>query len=330
MATQRVRSVISLRVPLWRLRRWLPAVMLAGLGGSVVAIQPPAPPAAAQADAAANPPAGTSKRYSNSFDKASWDVAFAWLEKITGQRLITTYRPSQTLTLKVVDLAVPDIIDLYNEALAGEKYILVRREQSFSIYPADEKLPKDVIRRVTVADLPDLGKSEFVSVMIPLKNLVAADMATQVKKMLSNFGDVYAFGTNNLVIEDKVGNIRTLMANLKELTENDNGPNDTLKHVCKYDRASRVAVQLAKLLTDSTTKIDVPGVQPGQFGQPGFFPQPQFDDRSRDRGRDRNSTPCAGHPLPQRPDRRLRRHEHDHRHRPGRQDRRGRENLEGH
>ena len=69
---------MALRVPMWRLRQWLPAVLLAGLGGTVVAVQPPAPPAA---DAPAAP-AAAEKRFSNSFDKASWDVAFAWLEKV--------------------------------------------------------------------------------------------------------------------------------------------------------------------------------------------------------------------------------------------------------
>ena len=281
MATARVRRVIALRVPMWRLRQWLPAVLLAGLGGSVIAVQPPAPPVASAPAA----PAVEEKRFSNGFDKASWDVAFAWLEKVSGQRLITTSRPSQSLTLKVENKGVPEIVDLYNEALAGEKYILVRREQSFGIYPADEKLPKDIIRRVTIADLPKLGKTEFVSVMIPLKSIAAADVQPQVKKMLSVFGDVYALGTSNLVVEDKVGNIRTLILNLKELGEG--GDSDTFKHVCKYDRASRIAIQLAKLLKDSTTQIESPNPA-GNPGMPGggFFQPQQFDPRGggRDRG----------------------------------------------
>ena len=283
MAIPRVRRVMALRVPMWRLRQWLPAVLLAGLGGSVLAVQPPAPPVASAPAA----PAAEEKRFSNGFDKASWDVAFAWLEKVSGQRLITTFRPSQSLTLKVENKAVPEIVDLYNEALAGEKYILVRREQSFGIYPADEKLPKDIIRRVTIVDLPKLGKTEFVSVMIPLKSIAAADVLPQVKKMLSVFGDAYALGASNLVVEDKVGNIRTLILNLKELGEG--GDSDTFKHVCKYDRASRIAIQLAKLLKDSTTQIETPNpnTNPGMQGGGGFFQQQQqFDPRGggRDRG----------------------------------------------
>ena len=90
MAIPRVRRVIALRVPMWRLRQWLPAVLLAGLGGTVVAVQPPVPPAATAPAA----PAAEEKRFSNGFDKASWDVAFAWLEKVSGQRLITTSGPA--------------------------------------------------------------------------------------------------------------------------------------------------------------------------------------------------------------------------------------------
>ena len=275
MAIPRTRHTLAPRAPGWRLRRWLPAVLLAGFGGHVAALQPPAPPAAT-APAPAAPPV-EEKRYSNSFDKASWEVAIAWLEKVTGQRLITTNRPSQTLTLKVENKTVPEIVDLYNEALAGEKYILVRREQSFGYFAADEKLPKDVIRRVMLAELAKLGKTEFVSVMIPLRSIAAADVVQQIKKMLSNFGDVYALGTSNIVVEDKVGNIRTLIANLKELDADGGG--DTFKHVCEYDRASRIAIQLRTLLKDPTTTIETPnpnGVPGGGFPQPGFDPRGGF------------------------------------------------------
>jgi len=290
MAASHYRSVIVLRTPLWKLRRWLPAVLLSTLGSTVLAVQPPAPGVPVgpptPAPVAGMPPVAPvekEKTFSQTFEKASWDVAFSWLEKISGLRLITAIRPIQTVILKVDNKTLPEIIDLFNEVLAAEQFILIRREQSFTIFAADKKIPKDYIRRVTVAELAKLGRTEFVGVMVPLKSLIASDMVPQVKKLISEFGDVYALGSSSIFIEDKVGTIKTIIANLKDLDEGGGASGDSLTHVCKFQRAGKVAETLGKLLKDPTTNVDTTVVAPGmQPGMPGFqqFPQPGFDPRS--------------------------------------------------
>ncbi|MGL6075152.1 MAG: secretin N-terminal domain-containing protein [Fimbriiglobus sp.] len=295
MKASRLRATsIRLRVPMWRLRRWLPVALLASLGGSVVAVQPPAPPATppvAKPMLPLNPmpmtpmtpmaQAVTEKTYSYTFDKSSWDAAFTWLEKVTNQRLITTVKPVATVTLKIENKTIPEIVDLFNEALALEKFILVRAEQSFTIFPADEKIPKHRIKKVLLSELPKYGRSEFVTVSIPLKSLTAEGIQPQVKKMLSNFGDIYALGSSQLIIEDTVANIRVIQANLKELDEGGGGSGDSLTHVCKFQRASIVAEQLGKLLKDGTTNVDTSSIAnpaAGVPGQPGM-PVQNFDPR---------------------------------------------------
>jgi type II secretory pathway component GspD/PulD (secretin) len=256
------------------------------------------------APAAATPPAPAEKTYNQTFEKASWDSAFVWLEKVTGQRLITTVKPISTISLKVENKTVPEIIDLFNEALFQEKFILIRGEQSFTIFSADEKIPKYKFKKILVTELPKYGRTEFVTVMIPLRSLIASDIVPQVKKMLSNFGDIYALGSSNVVIEDTVANIRVIAANLKELEEGGGSSGDLYTHPCKYVRATAVAEQLGKALKDSTTNVDTTAVaNPGAMMNPQGGFQPGFDPRMMGGG-DRGGR--GGQQMPAGPDPRFR------------------------
>lgn len=281
----------SLRVPLWCLRRWLPAILVAGLGGAVVAQTPPAPPPAA----AAPKPAEPEKTYSQKFDKASWDSVLSWFAKATGLNQITTQKPGGTATLSIDNKTLAETIDLLNEALANEKFLLVRGEQSFTLHPADQKVPPELIPQVSVDQLPKRGKTEMVQVFIPLKTLSAEEIAPQIKqaKLLSNFGDAGPLGTSHVVVQDKVGNIRNIFNYLKDLEGGRDG-GDSLTYQCKYVSALDAAEKLKTLLADKDTTV-----QTGQMGQPGFggfpqpfggFPPPDFSRRDRDR----QSTPSVG------------------------------------
>jgi type II secretion system protein D len=267
-----------------------------------MAVQPPpAPqPAAGQPPGpTATPPAVPEKPVSYKFDKASWDTVFAWFSKVSGLQLITTHRPNGTVTLTVDNKTIPEVIDLINEVLSGEKYVLVRREQSFSLYPADEKIPVEWLRRIPADQLPKQGKTEVVQTVIPLRTVAADDIAPQIKqgKLLTNFGEVAPFGPSSLIVTDKVANIRNIVQAIKDI-EDEKG--DTLTYQCKYARALDAAEKLGKLLSDNTTTVTpvtsgvVPpfgGGFPPQFGGGGFPPQDFGGGRG---GRDRGTATGAG------------------------------------
>jgi type II secretory pathway component GspD/PulD (secretin) len=274
------------------LRRWLPAVFLAGLGGSVLAVDPPATPPSASTAKPAPKPAEKEKTYSYKFDKSSWDTVLSWFARNSGLIPVTTVKPTGTVTLTIDNKTLGQTIDLLNEALAQEKYILIRGEQSFFIHPADEKLPRTLIPLISPDQLAKRGKTELVQVVVPLKTVVAEEIAPQVKKLLSTFGDVSAFGTNQLVITDKAGTIRHITTFLEKLEDKSDGA-DSLTYKCKFVRAAQAAETLRTLLSDKeTTVTTVSGApqQPGGYGQP--YPYPNYD-RGRDRGGNSSSTSSA-------------------------------------
>jgi type II secretion system protein D len=210
------------------------------------------------------------KLYEVKFDNTEWSKVFEWLEKETGLMYITKDKPTGTVTLKPNrKYTFGELIDLLNEALELHRYVILRKEVSFSTIPSDVNIVKDYkqhVQTVTPEELSKRGKTEIVQVVIPLVSLSADDVRSQVKALLSPFGEVSAFGTDKLLVLDKTANIRSVNNLIKQIIE-DKGDQHT--HKCIYRRASYVAETLRGLLKDSTTDVTTGNtqfMQPPQWG----------------------------------------------------------------
>ncbi|MBX9583622.1 MAG: hypothetical protein K2X87_25250, partial [Gemmataceae bacterium] len=269
-------------VPAWKLRRWLPAVLAAGLGGGALA-QPPKsdPPAKAE-----QPKADDEKRIGVSFTQAQWEDVLDWYGKESGLILVTTVKPTGSVTIKPQPpgrkFTLAEVTDLLNEAMIKDKFLLIRYQTTFTIWPAEIPLDPTRIPRVDAAELAKRGKTEIVRCTVgPLKNLNAAEVFPEVEKMLTpQYGKAILLERmNSIQVSDTAGNILSI----KKTLEDDITPSDTLTHVCKYRAAGDVAAKLKELLTDKETTVGgsaaatpAPGGgNPGGFGPgggPQFFP----------------------------------------------------------
>ena len=98
------------------------------------------------------------------------------------------------------------------------------RDASFTIWPADSKIPADLVPRLTIPQLKERGKTEVVQVVLKLRDLVASDFAPEVKKMLGDFGEVIPLvQSNQLLLQDQVGSLRRII----EMVEADDGVQNT-------------------------------------------------------------------------------------------------------
>src|SRR5439155_24393724 len=112
---------------------------------------------------------------------------------------------------------LPETIDLLNEALLDQNYILIQRERTFTLVPADQKVRPELVQDVTVEELANRGKTEIVRITVRLKSLVAEDVQGQVKRMLSPFGEVVGFPTSNaLVLTDTVAALQQVLKTIRE------------------------------------------------------------------------------------------------------------------
>jgi RNA polymerase sigma factor (sigma-70 family) len=158
------------------------------------------------------------KRYATfRFRDADWDEVLKWYAEESGLTLVAAVKPKGKVTIgstREGGYTFADITDLINEALAPQKFILVRRKLTFFIHPTDEKIEPSGYQGVELSDLKNWGKTELVEVAIPLQGLNAPEAKPEVEKLLTPFGSVAGLRGKVIVVRDTVGNIERILKTL--------------------------------------------------------------------------------------------------------------------
>jgi hypothetical protein len=159
------------------------------------------------------------------FQNKPWSAVFEWLSDQTGLPVVGNAKPTGTFTFVPPagkKYTVAEMIDIVNDSLQMQKYLLIRGEHSLIVVPADEKIDPSLVPRVLPADLGLRGRTEMVSVVIPLRTVKADDIAPDVKKLLGPFGEVSVLKkANQLVVQDTAGNVGRVYAMILTLEMQD-------------------------------------------------------------------------------------------------------------
>lgn len=253
------------------------------------------------------------KTLSFNFDNKPWPDVLEWFSRESGLVWVGSIKPPDSFTIRTppgAKYTIAQVVDLLNEQLLVKKFLLVRKDMSFTVVPVDEKdkIDGSMVSQVTLEELPSRGKTEIVKLILRLKSpLNAAESLPEIKAMLSPFGTVVPLATANaIVIQDQAGYIRNIVGVLKDVEDGDSKKSDSLTYICKYIRAYKAAEVLRNLLSDNTTKVAdtsasaamaapaYPGSYPGMatpgYPQPGYDPRQYFQDRFRS-GSSSSSTP---------------------------------------
>ncbi len=227
------------------------------------------------------------KKYKFDKNGQSWDKVLAWLTELTGKNVVSSWKPTGSLTLLTpmdAKFSIYEIIDLLNEGLlaneATQKYVLINRSRSFTLVPASEKIDPVWLEEVKPEDLERHGANEMVRTIIALKTLVAEDISPDLKKLLGPFGEVSSItSTNQLYLQDTAGNLIRLRDMILKLEKEETGNTQTYKHECKYIQARDAMAILKTLMGDPKDVLggaaDANTGNRGPGGR-GGNPQPQF------------------------------------------------------
>jgi type II secretory pathway component GspD/PulD (secretin) len=248
----------------------LGVVTLWGLGAvQTRAVQAPAKPGpqteAKQEAVAAN----GQKLITFEMRDAPWKKVLEWLADTTGTPVVTQYKPTGTFSFiaprdpsgKPKQFTLPEIMDTLNDALQAQKennYVILRKPSSLALFPADAKIPPELLPEVRPEDLDKWGKSEMVKTRIQLTTLDAADFYKTVQKLLGPFGEAVALeAPNQIYLQDKAKtllDIRDMIAQI-EMKSTNGDQASTLTHQCKWIRATTAAETLRSTLGDVTAEI---------------------------------------------------------------------------
>jgi type II secretory pathway component GspD/PulD (secretin) len=215
-----------------------------------------------------------------------WSDVLEWLADQTGLPVSTNYKPTGTFTFIAPkganEYTIPQIVDILNENLVNQNYILIRRDQSYTIVLSDKEIDPALLPRILPEDLDRHGKTELVQVVLPLHSQVAEDTKPEVEKMLGPFGKVVALTRGNqLLVQDTVGNIIRIRKTLQGIEDTEKEQSDSYVHVCKYIKAREAERILKDLLGDPEKLLRA------------LQPQPQFPNFAFNRGGG------GGQPVPQ-------------------------------
>lgn len=170
------------------------------------------------------PRPGDTKRYTLAFRNKPWGEVLEWLARQSGMPVLSPSKPDGSFTFippRGKTYTMPEILDILNEKLSShptQKYLLIRRERSFVLVPADEKIDPGLIPRVRPEELDGRAKTEILAVVFPLKSVSAEEVAPDVKKLLGPFGEVVAIKeSNQLLVQDTVSNLRRVRKMLQDI-----------------------------------------------------------------------------------------------------------------
>jgi hypothetical protein len=116
------------------------------------------------------------------------------------------------------EFTLGEIMDVLNTQLQKRSWMILRRPTSMSPYPADKKIPPEILAFVPPQELDRWGKTEWVKTRVQLKNRKAADVVKQIQKMLSKNGEAAPSEKGDEIsLQDAAGRLRDVCRAIEKL-----------------------------------------------------------------------------------------------------------------
>lgn len=149
-------------------------------------------------------------RFNFRFQK--WADVLTWLAGEAGLSLVMEEAPEGTFNYSDRREYAPDeAIDLLNGWLLIKGFTLVRRDQLLMCISLKDGIPDGTVPRVTLEDLPNRGRSEFVSVLIPLEARDPETVMSEIDPLVSAWGEAKPLAaTKQVLVTDAADIVRTI------------------------------------------------------------------------------------------------------------------------
>lgn len=219
-------------------RRWpgILAIPLALFGFATAYGQPDPQPSPAPApsipDAPATPiepgesppdaePTAAEKKIVFSFSKTPWDVALARFAELADLQLILKFKPPGTFDYQSSKaVTIPEAIDILNEVLIAEGFVVLRTDRFLTLAPLDQPLPLNQVPVVMPDELSKRGRNEFVTIVQRLAFADPATVEADVKRLLGPHGQVQSVpGLKILRLTDQAVKLEEVLPLIKEIDE---------------------------------------------------------------------------------------------------------------
>lgn len=98
-----------------------------------------------------------------------------------------------------------EALDVLNGYLLKKGYLLVHRDEFLVVLNIDNPIPPNLIPTVELADLPNRGRNELMTVVLPVEGLTATEVAAEIAELLGPQGKAIALNKANKVVVTDIG-----------------------------------------------------------------------------------------------------------------------------
>lgn len=102
--------------------------------------------------------------------------------------------------------AISEAIDILNDHLLSQGYIIVRNRMNLTVTSSSSQLPDSIVPFVGLASVESLGRNELASVAFPLTNPDVQQAVQEVASLLSPLGQVKPLSNSSRLIVTDTGN----------------------------------------------------------------------------------------------------------------------------
>ncbi len=164
-------------------------------------------------------------RFSAEIRAFPWDATLDLVaEKFGGEIVEARGRPTGTFSLfspsqgeEPHTYNISEFVELVNEVLVDNHYLLLRRALSWNLLWADQRVEPFLVAHIQPKDLGNRKSTELVSLEVELRTLRAPTIAPELRKMMSPFGHVVVLTKENrLVLQDTAASLRRVCAFLND------------------------------------------------------------------------------------------------------------------
>jgi type II secretory pathway component GspD/PulD (secretin) len=154
-------------------------------------------------------------QWSFNFQDAPWPVVIRNLSKQFGFSIDFVETPSSTLTyFDSNSYTVDAALDILNDHLLKEGFIIIRNEQNLTVINASNQIPDNLIPFVGIHDLVRLGRNEVATVAFPVRNTDPNMAVVEVEQLISPLGRVKPLSDSSRVIVTDTGSYLRRIADL--------------------------------------------------------------------------------------------------------------------
>ncbi|HBE71096.1 MAG TPA: hypothetical protein DDW52_23360, partial [Planctomycetaceae bacterium] len=146
------------------------------------------------------------------FQAAPWTVVIKNFARANRKSLVFMRQPTGTFTyFDERTYSFVEALDVLNDYLVLDGWLLVRNEQKLTLISAAEPLPEGVAPFVALDVLPTLGRNELVSLALAIRTPITPQLVDEVRQLMTPIGQIQVLtGSQRLVVTDTGSSLRRL------------------------------------------------------------------------------------------------------------------------